>query len=121
MLIAVASQNFRTVTAHAGKARRFILFEAGSATSPAEVGRIELPRELMLHEFNGSGPHPLDQADVVIAASAGPGFARKMAARGVLTSIAQATDPLTAVRLFLVDGLVPPPSAQAGACSCMAS
>jgi hypothetical protein len=83
-----------------------------------EAGRLELPRELMLHDFNGDGPHPLDQVDVVIAASAGPGFARKMAARGVLTSIAQHADPLTAVRLFLVDGPVAPPTGQLGRCSC---
>jgi hypothetical protein len=50
--------------------------------------------------------NPFDSVAVVIAANASPGFARSMAMCGVLTSIAQDPEPLTAVRLFLIDGPV---------------
>lgn len=39
MKIAVTSQNFRTVTAHAGKTRRFLVFDIPSGDSPREVER----------------------------------------------------------------------------------
>jgi len=39
MKVAVSSQNFRTVTAHAGKCRRFIVYELQPSGVPAEVAR----------------------------------------------------------------------------------
>ena len=41
MKIAVSSQNFRTVTAHAGKARRFIVFDLATPCTPREVERLD--------------------------------------------------------------------------------
>ena len=68
MKIAVSSQNFRTVTAHAGKARRFIVFDLATPCTPREVERLELPRELALHEYRGLD-HPLFAMDAVITAA----------------------------------------------------
>lgn len=82
MRIAVASQNFRTVTPHAGKTRRFLIFEVATGAPAREAGRLDLPKELSIHEFRGEGPHPLDEVEAVIAGSAGAGFVRRMAARG---------------------------------------
>ena len=96
MLIAVASQNFRTVTGHAGKARRFMVFEAETGQTPREVSRLDLPREQSMHEFTG-GAHPLDDVKVLIAGSAGAGFISRMAQRGVLAVVTSETDPITAV------------------------
>ncbi|ABE39616.1 hypothetical protein RPD_2385 [Rhodopseudomonas palustris BisB5] len=64
MLIAVASQNFWTVTAHAGKSRRFLVFKVAPCRAPLEVDRLELPKELTIHEFKGEGAHPLDRVSV---------------------------------------------------------
>lgn len=101
MRIAVASQNFRTVSGHAGKTRRFLVFEAGPGQPAQEVERFDLPREMAMHDFHGEGPHPLDTVDAVIAASAGDGFARRMAARGVLAAVTEEPDPGRAVEALL--------------------
>lgn len=74
MKFAVASQNFRTITPHAGKTRCFLLFEAEPGMAPTETGRLDLPKDMAFHNFAG-GPHPLDVVDTVIAGSAAPGLA----------------------------------------------
>lgn len=101
MKIAVGSQNLQTVTPHGGKTRRFIIFEAGAGTVPEMMGRLELPPALTLHNFRSDGPHPLDAVDVVIVASAGEGFVRRLAERGVKTVITDEKNPLDAVLGYL--------------------
>ena len=118
MIIAVASQNFRTVTPHAGKTRRFILFEAGPGAQPSEIGRIDLPPGMAIHDVQGDAPHPLDRAGVVLAASAGAGFIRKMAERGIVAATTAASDPVEAVRRFIADGPMPPAAAEPCGCGC---
>ena len=107
MKIAVSSQNFRTVTAHAGKARRFIVFDLATPCTPREVERLELPRELALHEYRGLD-HPLFAMDAVITGGAGDGFVRRLGARGIEVVLTGETDPLQAVHDY-VAGIVKPP------------
>ena len=77
MKFAVTSQNFRTVTGHAGMTRRFLVFQASVPDEVAEVTRLDLPKELAFHEFAG-GAHPIDGVDVLLTGSAGEGFHRKI-------------------------------------------
>ncbi|MGP9812467.1 NifB/NifX family molybdenum-iron cluster-binding protein [Rhodopseudomonas sp. NSM] len=107
MLIAVASQNFRTVTGHAGKSRRFMVFDAAPGRTPQEVERLDLPKEMSIHEFSEQGAHPLDAVDVVIAGSAGAGFISRMAARNVIAITTAETDPVVAVQTYLAGTLAP--------------
>ena len=107
MRIAVASQNFRTITGHAGKTRRFLIFEAAPGQPAREVGRLDLPREMAIHDFAGDGPHPLDTVQAVIVGSAGQGFVRRMASRGVVTATTDMADPAAAA-LALAEGRLPP-------------
>ncbi|MDZ3836600.1 MAG: nitrogen fixation protein [Rhodospirillales bacterium] len=113
MKIAVTSQNFRTVTGHAGRARRFLVYEAGAGGEPVEVERLDLPKELALHDFHGSGPHPVDAVDVIVSGGFCDGFAQRLAARGVAVALTRETDPLAAAKALLSD-----PAATAGAASC---
>lgn len=106
MKVAVASQNFRTVTPHAGKTRRFLLFSAQPGAEPVETGRLDLPREMAFHDFAG-GPHPLDAVDVIIAGSAGPRFAARMRDRGITAVATTETDPRAAIAAFLAGTLRP--------------
>jgi predicted Fe-Mo cluster-binding NifX family protein len=103
MKIAVTSQNFRRVTPHAGRTRRFLVYRAEPAGEPAEIDRLDLPKDMAMHEFHRDGPHPLDSVDVLIAGSFGDGFARRMAKRGIRAVTTDKTDPLEAVRDFLAD------------------
>ena len=101
MKIAVTSQNFRTVTPHAGRTRRFLVYDAPTAGEPVEAGRLAVPKELTMHAFHGEGPHPLDAVDVVIAGSFGEGFAARMQARGIVVVATELTDPSEAVKEYL--------------------
>jgi predicted Fe-Mo cluster-binding NifX family protein len=109
MKIAVTSQNFRSVTGHAGKSRRFIIFDMGTPCDVPEVVWLDLPLEMSIHEFSG-GTHPLDDMDVILTASAGQGFIAKLARRGVQVITCSESDPRKAVRDYLtgnVESVVP--------------
>jgi predicted Fe-Mo cluster-binding NifX family protein len=101
MKIVVTSQNYRTVTPHAGRTRRFLVYRAEPAGEPVEIDRLDLPKDMAMHEFHREGAHSLDAVDVVIAGSFGDGFARRMAKRGVRAVTTEKTDPVEAVREFL--------------------
>ncbi len=113
MRVAITSQNFRTITGHAGKTRRFLVFESDTGNEPVEVERIDLPKELSFHEFSGMGDHPLDSCDVVITQSCGPGFTRRLASRGIHVLVTSESDPLKAARAALCGEPLPAPDMRA--------
>ncbi len=96
MRIAVTSQNFRTVTGHAGKARRFMIFEASSSGPARLADTLDLPRHMSMHEHPRGAPHPIDGIDVLVTASCGDGFVRKMAERGIRVVTTAETNPVYA-------------------------
>jgi predicted Fe-Mo cluster-binding NifX family protein len=108
MKIGVTSQNFRTITGHAGKTRRFLVYEAQQTTDFRELDRLDLPKEMSMHEFRGDR-HPLDDLDVLITGSCGEGFIRRMSERGVRVVATGETDPSTAVAAYLAGRPLPPP------------
>jgi predicted Fe-Mo cluster-binding NifX family protein len=105
MKIAVASQNFRTITPHAGRSRKFLIYEAAEGGEPAEVDRLDLPKEMSFHEFHEDGPHPLDAADVLIVGSCGARFVERLASRGITAVATAETDPVKAVKDYLAGTL----------------
>lgn len=105
--IGVSSQNFRTITGHAGKGRRFMVYATHDGTEVKELERLDLPKEMALHEWNGHGEHPLFGLDYLITGGCGEGFVRKMGSRGVLVRATAETDPVTAVKALLA-GTLPP-------------
>lgn len=109
MKIGVTSQNFRTITAHAGMARRFMIFEAADG-QPVEIARLDLPAEMTLHAHPVGVAHPLDEVDILITASAGEGFIHKAADRGVKVILTSETDPLAAVSAVLSGAALPAPA-----------
>ncbi|OGT88725.1 MAG: nitrogen fixation protein [Gammaproteobacteria bacterium RIFOXYA12_FULL_61_12] len=108
MKIAVTSQNFREITGHAGKARRFILYVPGEDGEPVEVERISIPKEMTLHEFRGDD-HSLFGFDVVITASCGQGFVNRLAAHGVKVIATSEKDPIRAAKAVIAGIDLPPP------------
>jgi len=108
MKIAVASRDFLRVTGHAGKARRWLIFEAGPGGAATRPKRVELGLREVFHHADGGTPHPLDGVAAVIAASCGGGFLRKMARRGIAAAMTAETEPAKAVAAFL-EGRLPPP------------
>jgi len=106
MKIAVTSQNFKTITSHAGKTRRFLVYSDGDNGELIEHERIDLPKEMSMHEFQG-GFHPVFEADVLITAGCGQGFIRKMAGHGVKVLTTSETDPQTAARKVITGEELP--------------
>ncbi len=100
MKIAVASQNRRNVTDHAGRCRRFWVYEI-------ERGRIvrkdlrELPISGSFHETPAGTPHALDDVDVLIAGGMGAGVRRKLDTRGITGIVTAGADPDVAVTAYL--------------------
>lgn len=108
MRIGVTSQNFRTITGHAGKTRRFLIFEQDATGTLRETERLDLPLEMSLHEFRGDD-HPLFTLDAIITKSCGGGFIQRLARHGVRVIATSATDPLTAVTALTSGQALPEP------------
>ena len=102
MRFAVTNQNFRTVTGHAGRARRFLVFETQADGVPVEVARLDLDREQSIHEAAGSGAHPLDGTNVLLSTGFAGHFVELMAQRGTEAALTDRDDPVEAVRDFLL-------------------
>ena len=110
MKIGVTSQNFRTITGHAGKTRRFLIFSADSDGHWQETERLDLPKEMSMHAFNGID-HPVDQLAILITAGCGEGFMRKMAARGIDVIQTGESDPSAAVNKLMYGQALKPAEA----------
>lgn len=111
MKIGITSQNFRTITGHAGKARRFLIYEPRTNDQLNEAERLDLPKEMCLHEFRGNS-HPIYELDVLITGGCGQGFARRLAAFGVDVLATGETDPVKAATDYLAGRPLPPPVPQ---------
>ncbi len=107
MKIGVTSQNFRTITGHAGSARRFMIFEASGA-EVIETGKLDLPLEMSLHEHPTGAAHPIDGFDVLITGGCGEGFLHKLSVRGVKVVLTSETDPRAAAAAVAAGAPLPP-------------
>ncbi|MET0027438.1 MAG: nitrogen fixation protein [Candidatus Thiodiazotropha sp.] len=110
MKIAVTSQNFRTITAHAGKSRRFLTYETNAQGELVELARIDLPKELSIHEYKGAN-HPLFEFDILVSASAGQGFINRLSQHGVQVVCTSENDPQTAAQAIAEGRPLPAPEA----------
>jgi predicted Fe-Mo cluster-binding NifX family protein len=98
--IAVSSQNRKTVTEHAGKCRKFWVYEVIKGQVAGKT-LLELPIEQSLHEATPGEDHPLDTVNVLISASMGSGLKERLLQRGIQGVVTQETDPDQAVALLL--------------------
>ena len=98
--IAVCSQNRKTVTEHAGKCRKFWVYDVEQGRV---VGRslLELSIEQSFHEAKDGQAHPLDEVDVLITGSIGGGLQQRLRQRGILGVVTSESDLDQAVADFL--------------------
>jgi len=98
--VAVCSQNRKTVTEHAGKCRKFWIYDVkqGQVTDKT---LLELPLEQSFHATPSDQAHPLDAVDVLISAGIGSGLQQRLLQRGINALVTAETDPDQAVALFL--------------------
>jgi len=109
MKIGVSSQNFRTITGHAGKARRFFVFEQLTDGTLHKLERIDLPKEMALHGYS-QDDHPLFELDVLVTAGCGSGFINRMATHNVQVIATSETDPKEVVEKLLAGKAISPPA-----------
>lgn len=110
MRIAVTSQNRKTVTGHAGKCRKFWIYDIeGNEIKGKNL--LELPIEQSFHESHDAA-HPLDDAHVLITASLGAGLQQRLKQKGMLAVATSETDPDRAVAAWLA-GTLPEVEAEA--------
>lgn len=102
MKIAIASQNQRTVTAHAGRCRHFFIYDTERDSPPESLF---LDADQTLASWHG-GTHALEAVVTLIAGSAGNGVAEKLACRGVHLLATSERDASRAYAGFL-DGTLP--------------
>ena len=120
MRIAVAcTADFARVTGHAGRARRWLVFESALAAPPE---RLELASDEVYHYFEGAGDasHPLENVNAIITHSAGEGFLTKMEKKGIAAVLTAEGDPAKAVADYLANRLSPPKPRPIGALMCKA-
>lgn len=104
MKIAVASQNRKSVTGHAGKCRKFWIYAVESGTV-TDKQLLELPREQSFHEHHGAGPHPLQGVQILITGGMGEGLARRLAGMGIEGLVTPETDPDRTIAAWLAGAL----------------
>lgn len=119
MKIAIASSDFTKVTGHAGRARKWLVYDItsdGQIIQPPQ--RVEFSSDMVFHHFQDDGPHPLDDIQVIIATSAGEGFLKHMEKRGIDAVLTGETDPMAAAQAYLAEKLPPPKPRPIGSLIC---
>jgi predicted Fe-Mo cluster-binding NifX family protein len=105
MKIAIASQDKKQVTGHAGRCQKFWIYETDEA-SILDKSLLELTPAQSFHNSSPQSPHPLDTVQVLISGSLGKGLARRLENHGIEGIITSETDPETAVLAYLNGSLV---------------
>ena len=120
MKIAVTSQNRSSITEHAGKCRKFWVYEvANRQVSGKQL--LELPLAQSFHESahapDPQAPHPLDGVSLLITASAGVGLKARLRQKGMAVCVTSETDPDHAVAAWL-QGTLPEVASAPQDCDC---
>jgi predicted Fe-Mo cluster-binding NifX family protein len=111
MKIAVTSQNRKTITGHAGKCRKFWIYEVEDR-AVKDRHLLELPIEQMFHGSPHGAPHPLDGVHALISGGMGAGMRNRLADKGIIAVATAETDPDRAVAAWLDGNLIElPPEA----------
>ena len=100
MKIAVTSQNRKTVTEHAGRCRKFWVFNTEN-NKIVDKMLLQLPKEQSFHDSSPHEAHPLDEIDVLIAGGMGHGLRMRLERRGIKGLITREENPEKAVLLYL--------------------
>ncbi len=104
MKIAIASQNRKTITGHAGKCRKFWIYQLEGKTVQ-DKHLLELPIEQSFHESAHAVAHPLDDVNVLISGGMGFGLQNRLKKMGILAVATSETDPERAVSNWLAGNL----------------
>ena len=109
MRIAVTSQNRKTITGHAGKCRKFWVYDVADGQVSGK-SLLELSLAQSFHESPSSQPHPLDHINVLICGGLGKGLQSRLKQKGIQAVATAETDPDRAVSAWLTGDLASLPA-----------
>lgn len=91
-IVAVCSQNKKTITDHAGRCRNFWIYDIAHGKV---VGKtlLSLPIEQSFHETKGDQEHPLDNADILVTGGLSANLQKRLLKRGIQAIVTTETDP----------------------------
>lgn len=104
MKIAVTSQNRKTITEHAGKCRKFWIYDIEAGIVAGKT-LLELPMEQSFHASHHQLAGPLAEIRVLITASMGAGLHQRLKQEGIRPLITSEEDPDIAVAAYLAGRL----------------
>jgi predicted Fe-Mo cluster-binding NifX family protein len=105
MKIAVTSQNRKTITHHAGRCRKFWVYEIENNCVQSKK-LLELPISQSFHASDHDAPHPLDGIKLLITGGLGLGLQHRLQQRGIIALATSETDPDSAVAAWLAGSLI---------------
>ncbi|MBE9549717.1 MAG: NifB/NifX family molybdenum-iron cluster-binding protein [Proteobacteria bacterium] len=100
MKIAVTSQNRKTITEHAGRCRKFWIFNI-RMNKIEDKELIELPKSQSFHDSSAREPHPLDDIDVLITGGMGRGMVKRLEQKSIKALMTKESDPEKAILRYL--------------------
>jgi predicted Fe-Mo cluster-binding NifX family protein len=100
MKIAVTSQNLSTISGHAGKCRKFWIYEV-EGKRVASKSLLELPLAQRFQACAPDSPHPLDAVNVLITGGMKTRLHDNLMQKGILAVSTTETDPDRAVAAWL--------------------
>lgn len=100
MRIAVTSQNITTITPHAGKCRRFWIYETDTGAC-LDRRFVEVPLEETFHATHDGLPRALRDIEVLISRSMGNGLREYLLRNGVVPIVTDEENPDFAVVSYL--------------------
>lgn len=104
MKIAVASQNRKTITDHAGRCRNFWIYQIQDQKI-VDKSLLALAKEQSFHETPINSPHPLDGTDVLLLAGMGSGLKYRLETKKIKPIITDEDSPDLAVEKYLAGTL----------------
>lgn len=99
-LIAICSQNRKTVTGHAGKCRKFWLYPVEDG-APGERRLVEIAKEETFHDNPGAFPLALEGISVMISQGMGQGMLARLARHDIEAWMSPTSDLDEAVQAYL--------------------
>lgn len=101
MKIAVTSQNRKSVTGHAGRCRKFWIFDIDNGQI-VDRKLLELPPSGAFYDSSPDEPHPLDNVNLLITAGMGQGLVNRLQQKGIESLVSEESDPERAVLNYLM-------------------
>lgn len=103
MKIAITSQTIKNVTAHAGRCRKFWVYELSKTSPEIQKQFIELDIDETLHTMNEALPKKLEGVSVLITANLGDSLKAKLLKAGVSAHLTAETLPDVALLNYLAN------------------